>query len=88
VSANSTNRFPSWVTMARDVISYLGGWGLIIHQALFVPPGTVNEWFLLLGGSLIGVPGIGEILALRARAQGGTDASPSQPPAPESSVRQ
>jgi hypothetical protein len=55
----------------KDVTSYLGGWALIAYQALFVPPREVNAWFLLLGGSLIGVPGIAEIIAWRKAV--GTD---------------
>jgi hypothetical protein len=63
---------------------------LIVYQMLVVPPGNVNEWFLLLGGSLIGVPGIGEIISLRNRQNGsgtGTATSPTSPPAPDSSAQ-
>lgn len=58
-------RKPGWFTIFKDVTSYIGGWALIAYQALFVPPKEVNAWFLLLGGSLIGVPGIAEIIAWR-----------------------
>jgi hypothetical protein len=70
-----------------DVSSYIGGWALIAYQALAVPPKDVNEWFLLLGGSLIGVPGVAEILAWKARGGTGTetpDSSPPQVPSPDS----
>lgn len=62
---------PGFLTVCRDILSYCGGWFLIIYQALFVPPKDVNEWFLLLGGSLIGVPGVAEIIAWRGRTTGG-----------------
>jgi len=55
----------NWFTVFKDVTSYLGGWALIGYQALAVPPKDVNVWFLILGGSLIGVPGIAEIIAWR-----------------------
>lgn len=70
----------------RDLISYLGGWALIGYQCLAVPPGQVNEWFLLLAGSLIGVPGVAEVLAMRSRI--GTDVPPSSRPAADSSPAQ
>jgi hypothetical protein len=44
----------------------------------------VNEWFLLLGGSLIGVPGVAEILAWRARGSTGTETPDSSPQPPDS----
>ncbi len=51
--------------LTRDSISLLGGWYIVLWQMLKVPPADVNEWFLLLGGSLIGVPGVAEVIALR-----------------------
>jgi hypothetical protein len=76
-------RKPGRLTVLRDVTSYIGGWLLIGYQALAVPPRDVNEWFLLLGGSLIGVPGVAEILAWRGRGTG-TGAPDGSPPAPDS----
>lgn len=73
------NRKPGWFTVFKDVTSYLGGWGLIAYQALFVDPKEVNAWFLLLGGSLIGVPGIAEIIAWRKAATGVPAGSPPAP---------
>lgn len=70
--------------LTRDTISFVGGWFIILYQMLEVPPTQVNEWFLLLGGSLIGVPGIAEIIALRGRKP--TDGQSSQPPADHSSL--
>lgn len=60
---------PGWVTLLFDLLSYFGGWSLIGYQALAVPPKDVNEWFLLLGGSMIGVPGVAEILSWRGKDQ-------------------
>jgi hypothetical protein len=65
--------------LTRDTISFVGGWFIILYQMLYVPPTGVNEWFLLLGGSLIGVPGVAEIIALRGERS--TDAPVSPPPA-------
>lgn len=84
MSSPSTTALPRWVTIARDVISYLGGWALIGYQVRFVAPSDVNEWFLLIGGSLIGVPGIAEFFAMRSR----TAAQQSSHPAPDSSAVQ
>lgn len=69
-------RRPGWFTAFKDVTSYLGGWALIVYQALVVPPQQVNAWFLLLGGSLIGVPGISEIIAWRRTNTGTSVGSP------------
>lgn len=71
---------PSTVTVVKDILSYLGGWGLIVHQALLVPPQDFNLTLVLLGGTLVGIPGVGQLLALR------TGGSPSQDP-PEGSPR-
>jgi hypothetical protein len=71
------------VTLLFDLLSYFGGWSLIGYQALAVPPKDVNEWFLLLGGSMIGVPGVAEILSWRGR-QGGTGDTAGSSPSPDS----
>ncbi len=79
-------RKPGRFTVFKDVTSYLGGWLLIGYQALAVPPKDVNVWFLLLGGSLIGVPGIAEILALRKATAAPAGSPPQQvSPLPPSS---
>ena len=78
---STSTRRPKWLTVFIDVSSYIGGWALIAYQALAVPPKDVNEWFLLLGGSLIGVPGVAEILAWKARnGTIGTETPGSSPP--------
>lgn len=74
----STSRRPTTFTVIKDVLSYLGGWGLIVHQALFVPPPDFNLTLVLLGGTLVGIPGVSQLLAIR------TGGSPSPDPSPES----
>lgn len=71
---------PSVLTVVKDILSYLGGWGLILHQALVVPPQDFNLTLVLLGGALVGIPGVGQLLAIR------TGGSPSPDP-PEDSPR-
>jgi hypothetical protein len=66
---------PSALTVVKDILSYLGGWGLIVHQALVVPPQDFNLTLVLLGGTLVGIPGVGQLLALRT----GGSPSPDQP---------
>lgn len=61
--------------LTRDALSFMGGWFIILYQMLAVPPEKVNEWFLLLGGSLINVPGIAQLFTVRA---GYTPESPSE----------
>lgn len=75
---STRTRRPSGVTVAKDILSYLGGWGLILHQALVVPPQDFNLTLVLLGGTLVGIPGVGQLLALR------TGGSPSEPQGPDS----
>jgi hypothetical protein len=65
MSTRRTTRRPSATTVAKDILSYLGGWGLILHQALVVPPQDFNLTLVLLGGTLVGIPGVGQLLALR-----------------------
>lgn len=69
----------SVTTVVKDILSYLGGWGLIVHQALVVPPQDFNLTLVLLGGTLVGIPGVGQLLALR------TGSPPSEDPEPDSS---
>lgn len=71
-------RGPGRWTVVKDVASYLGGWFLIVDQALFVPPQNFNLYLLLLGGTLVGIPGMGQLLAMR------TGGGQSPPPPEES----
>lgn len=69
----SRRRKPDLFTVVKDVTSYAGGWALIAHESL-VQPSQFNLWRLLLGATLVGVPGFGQLLAMR------TGGSPSPPP--------
>lgn len=82
----TTRRRPGTFTVIKDVASYVGGWALIAHQALFVPPRDFNLWLLLVGGALVGVPGVSQLIAMRTG--GGPSPDPpvvSPPPSSPSS---
>lgn len=87
MTARRTRR-PRPRTWVKDVLSYLGGWALIVHQVAFVPRGDFNLWALLLGGLLIGVPGLGQLTPYLAQALARwlTGSLPLEPP-PEVSSR-
>jgi hypothetical protein len=70
---STRRRRPSTFTVVKDILSYLGGWGLILHQALIVPPPDFNLTLVLLGGTLVGIPGVGQLLAIRT---GGSQSPP------------
>lgn len=83
----STRRRPGTFTVVKDVSSYLGGWLLIGHQAVAVPPADFNLWLLLVGGALVGVPGISQLVAMRTAIGQSPSAPPeSPPPSPPSST--
>ena len=82
----------------KDTLSYLGGWGLIIHQVAFVPSPDFNLYALVMGGLLVGVPGLRQLLpalvqliaSIRGIASGPSPSPPaasppSLPPSPSSS---
>lgn len=73
-------RQPGVVTVLKDVTSYLGGWALIGHQALFVPPADFNLTLVLLGGTLVGIPGVSQLLALRTGSLPSPDPPGESPP--------
>lgn len=73
-------RRPSVSTVVKDALSYLGGWGLIVHQALVVPPQDFNLTLVLLGGTLVGIPGVGQLLALRTGGPPTPDPPADSPP--------
>jgi hypothetical protein len=86
VSTRRRHRGPSTLTVAKDIISYLLGWGLILQQALIVPPKDFNLTLVLMGGALVGIPGVGQLLAIRTggspspdRQEGSPRPSPSSP---------
>jgi hypothetical protein len=70
--------------VAKDVLSYLGGWALIVHQAAFVQPQDFNLSLVLLGGMLVGIPGVGQLLALRI-GSGPSQDPPEESPSPSRS---
>lgn len=84
MSTRRKARGPSTLTVVKDVLSYLGGWGLILHQALIVPPKDFNLTLVLLGGALVGIPGVGQLLAIRTGGSPGSD-PPGESPPPRSS---
>lgn len=85
--SNSQQRPPGWATVFRDTASLVCGWLIIFKQAgiLFAAPAEVSEPLLWLAGAMIGVPGVGQILALRFGGGGqpedgiGGDGAPSEP---------
>lgn len=86
MSTRRKHRGPSALTVAKDIVSYLGGWGLILHQALIVPPRDFNLTLVLLGGALVGIPGVGQLLAIRTGGSPGPDRpEDSRPPRSSSS---
>ncbi len=80
-------RAPGRVVLIRDAASFLFGLALMSHQAFFVPPPDFNLWVLIMGGSLVGVPGAAQVLGAARGGQSGGSASttpPSLPQPPES----
>lgn len=73
--------------MIRDLLSLMCAWLIVFKQAgiIFDPPAQLSEPLLWLAGAMIGVPGVGQILALRfggGVSPGGTgmDGPPSGSP--------
>jgi hypothetical protein len=85
MSTRRRHRGPSTLTVVKDVLSYLGGWGLILHQALVVPPKDFNLTLVLLGGTLVGIPGVGQLLAIRTGGSSSSSPPPDSPLLPSSS---
>lgn len=72
-------------TVARDVVTFFLGWGLIYQQAVFVDPTKVNQAFLWAAVTLITTPlGAETLVRLRAFLTG-TSPSGSDSPPPASS---
>ncbi|BCJ45308.1 hypothetical protein GCM10010168_85770 [Actinoplanes ianthinogenes] len=76
---------PSGWTLFKDVSLYLGGWGLIWHQALIVRPADFNLTLTLVGAALIGVPGASQLLAARTGGSPSPDPPEGSEPSPLSS---
>jgi len=80
-TGNRPSRRDRW----RDVVTFVGAWFIIGWQMLMVAPADVNETFLVLAATLLGVPFGAEAVA-RIRGAGGSTTPPEQPsPAPGSS---
>lgn len=84
------NRPGRW-TIARDVLSFLLGWGLIIYEVRFHEP--LREPVLLLAGAVVGVPGlalgassVAESLRSRSATPSVSEPAPwaASPPSPPS----
>jgi hypothetical protein len=68
--------------LARDTVSFIGGWALTLHEVLRP---EVRESVLLFAGTLIAVPGAAAgVTALRSRPAGTSGQRPESPE-PESS---
>jgi hypothetical protein len=79
VSTQRTER-PTRRVLSRDTVSFLGGWGLMIYEALAAQPFNTT---VFLGGMVIaGIPGAFQAFTLWASAR--TLLPPSAPvePAP------
>lgn len=72
---------PGWWTLTRDVLTFLGGWAIVFME---VRRPEIRDSVLVLGGSLLGVPGLAlgaSSIADALRRRGGTDGPPASPPA-------
>lgn len=65
--SGTQQRGPGWATVVRDTVSLVCAWAIVFKQAgiIFDPPAALSEPLLWLAGAMIGVPGVGQILALR-----------------------
>lgn len=92
MSERPTTRTRVFLSVARDVVSYVLGWLMMDSQAgiLSAPPVHPNETAMWIAALLIGVPGVAQVIALRFGGTGSTQpqsagalspASPSSSPA-------
>lgn len=82
--ATRERRFPGWWTLARDILSFTGGWALIFSEA---QRPEVRESVMVFAGVIIGVPGlaVGATSLAEALRRGGTgEPSLPQPESPGS----
>jgi len=85
---------PGWRRVLLDIAAFTLPWIVIFKQAGigFTPPAEVSEPILWLAGAMLGVPGVGQILAFKFGGGTGTGeslpapVSPDSPPSPSSSV--
>lgn len=82
---------PGWATVVRDLVSLICAWAIVFKQAgiIFDPPSQLSEPLLWLAGAMIGVPGVGQILALRfgGGVGGGGIGMGGSPSGPQRSVQ-
>lgn len=73
---------PGWLAILRDFTALTLPWVLIFKQAGigFAPPQEVSEPILWMAGSMLSVPGVAQILALKFGNGTGTDGSRSPDP--------
>ena len=83
------NAQPTRLSVSRDLVSYLGGWALMLKQAgiIFPPPPNPNETLIWVAALLIGVPGVLQVIAWRFGTGGVSTSLPAggSPPPLESS---
>ncbi len=82
---STESRGPGRWTVARDVVTFFLGWGLIYQQAMFVDPTKVNPAFLWGAVSLIATPVGAEAASRIVAFLSGTSSSGSVSPPPASS---
>lgn len=69
--------WPDRIAVAKDLILFALGAGLIIRQGFLVPARDFNPWAMIFGGVLAGVPGAIHLWQLRSGSPPSTDTSPS-----------
>lgn len=82
--ATRERKLPGWWTLARDILSFAGGWWLIFTEA---QRPEIREFVMMFAGVVIGIPGlaVGASTVLETLRRGGTGESPSPPAEPPAS---
>jgi hypothetical protein len=90
VSTERTERTSGGLSLSKKIFSFVGGWFLVLYPLAIDPPkeyGTFHIVIILMGGALVGVPGVTEVLARFGIGVPGLS-SPSAPPASPPPVSQ
>lgn len=76
--ATNQSRLPGLWTLVRDILTFCGGWTIIFFE---VQRPELRESVLVLGGAVIGVPGlaVGASSVAEAFRRSGTGGSQSPP---------
>lgn len=83
-----STRSPGTRTISRDTITFVGGWALIIYEALR-PESTFNPIVFIGGMVIVGVPGAAAVFSIYMQRGGpGIGSSPSPPQVEASSSQQ